>query len=373
MVVTTEDFRGDDAPKDDRRRDDDRVKDERGEAAPSLTLQSLSVDVLVVGVTYLDVVVADLDAFPGPGEEARAGGLTLCPGGIATRAVATARLGLDTVLSTSLGTDRAGALVRAALGQEAVRLDLADDLAGASTPVTVSVAHDGDRRMFTRDSLAPVRQPRMLLDDGMCRCIMVDLRPGQDEILPLLVDVWTAGAYVVADVGWDPSGIWDPAVLKPLSVCDLFTPNAVEAMAYTGADTPVDAARRLAEQVPLAVVTDGARGVHAASLEGTRPCEVFVPAVTAYGTRQRDARGAGDVFGAALVAGTLWGLPLADRLAFGALCAALSLSSLGGAPGAPGWTELQRWWSRALQQGDSPVLSRYEFLDSLLADQRCSA
>ncbi|HQK60882.1 MAG TPA: PfkB family carbohydrate kinase, partial [Dermatophilaceae bacterium] len=123
--MTTEDFRGDDAPKDDRRRDDDRVKDERGEAAPSLTLQSLSVDVLVVGVTYLDVVVADLDAFPGPGEEAQAGGLTLCPGGIATRAVATARLGLDTVLSTSLGTDRAGALVRAALGQEAVRLDLA--------------------------------------------------------------------------------------------------------------------------------------------------------------------------------------------------------------------------------------------------------
>ena len=330
MVVITEDFRGDDAPKDDRRRDNDRVKDERGEAAPSLTLQSLSVDVLVVGVTYLDVVVADLDEFPGPGEEARAGGLTLCPGGIATRAVATARLGLDTVLSTSLGTDRAGALVRAALGQEAVRLDLADDLAGASTPVTVSVAHDGDRRMFTRDSLAP-------------------------------------------DVGWDPSGIWDPAVLKPLSVCDLFTPNAVEAMAYTGADTPEDAARRLAEQVPLAVVTDGARGVHAASLEGTRPCEVFVPAVTAYGPRQRDATGAGDVFGAALVAGTLWGLPLADRLAFGALCAALSLSSLGGAPGAPGWTELQRWWSRALQQGDSPVLSRYEFLDSLLADQRCSA
>ena len=98
-----------------------------------------------------------------------------------------------------------------------------------------------------------------------------------------------------------------------------------------------------------------------------------MPAVTAYGTRQRDATGAGDVFGAALVAGTLWGLPLADRLAFGALCAALSLSSLGGAPGAPGWTELQRWWSRALQQGDSPVLSRYEFLDSLLADQRCSA
>ncbi|HQD01582.1 MAG TPA: carbohydrate kinase family protein, partial [Dermatophilaceae bacterium] len=140
--MITEDFRGDDAPKDDRRRDD-RVKDERGEAAPSLTLQSLSVDVLVVGVTYLDVVVADLDEFPGPGEEARAGGLTLCPGGIATRAVATARLGLDTVLSTSLGTDRAGALVRAALGQEAVRLDLADDLAGASTPVTVSVAHDG--------------------------------------------------------------------------------------------------------------------------------------------------------------------------------------------------------------------------------------
>lgn len=34
MVVITEDFRGDDAPKDDRRRDNDRVKDERGEAAP---------------------------------------------------------------------------------------------------------------------------------------------------------------------------------------------------------------------------------------------------------------------------------------------------------------------------------------------------
>jgi len=59
-----------------------------------------------------------------------------------------------------------------------------------------------------------------------------------------------------------------------------------------------------------------------------------------------DPTGAGDVFGAGFVLGTLRGWPLRQRLAFANLCAALSVQHIGGSLAAPGWGDIIDWLAR---------------------------
>jgi hypothetical protein len=49
------------------------------------------------------------------------------------------------------------------------------------------------------------------------------------------------------------------------------------------------------------------------------------------------------VFAAGFIAATLWGLPLAERVRFGALTAAISVTRYGGADAAPTWADLAAW------------------------------
>jgi sugar/nucleoside kinase (ribokinase family) len=147
------------------------------------------------------------------------------------------------------------------------------------------------------------------------------------------------GALLFADVGWDPSDRWDPAVLRQLSGCYCFTPNASEAMAYTRTDNAADAARILGQHVPLAVVTRGSAGVTAFDSATGEVVEIDAMAV-----RPIDPTGAGDVFTAALVAATLGDWPLSARLRFATLAAGLSVQQFGGALAAPGWGDIADWW-----------------------------
>ena len=82
-----------------------------------------------------------------------------------------------------------------------------------------------------------------------------------------------------------------------------------------------------------------------------------------------DPTGAGDVFVAGFVTGTLAGWPLADRLAFAGLSAALSVQEFGGSLSAPGWAEIAAWWQqvRGLRGGCAGArCAAYAFLDELL-------
>lgn len=168
-----------------------------------------------------------------------------------------------------------------------------------------------------------------------------------------------AGTLVFADVGWDPSERWSPAVLEQLALCHAFMPNAEEAMAYTRTGTPRAALSRLADLVPLAVVTDGAGGALAVDSTTGESASVAGLPVDAV-----DTTGAGDVFGAGLVAATLAGRPLADRLRFANLVAALSVRRIGGAAAAPDVAAVDRWWRSVRDSpGNDDLRSAYAFLD----------
>lgn len=109
-------------------------------------------------------------------------------------------------------------------------------------------------------------------------------------------------------------------------------------MSYTRTTTPAAALERLAELVPVVVVSDGSNG--ALAMDARSGERVAVPAIP---VSAADTTGAGDVFAAGFIAATLWDLPLTERVHFAALVAALSVTRLGGADSAPRWNDLAAW------------------------------
>ena len=320
-------------------------------------------DVLVAGMVFADVVFTDLPMPPAPGTEVWAAGMGTSPGGIANLAVALSRLGLRTGLITAFGDDGYGQWCRQVLTeQEGVDTSMSPGFDGWHTPVTVSMAYDGDRAMVTHGHEAPVPPSRLLTPGSTARAVIAELDGD-----PWWQQLRASGALVFADVGWDGTGAWDPCVLDRLSGCHCFMPNDREAMAYTRTRTPEEALELLGDRVPLAVVTLGAQG--AIALDSGSGTWARVPALP---VRAIDPTGAGDCFGAALVAGTLAGWPLDFRLKFATLTAGLAVQQFAGALATPGWGDVADWWTeqvRAACLGD-PVAIRlrddYGFLPDLI-------
>ncbi|WP_327085028.1 carbohydrate kinase family protein [Nonomuraea sp. NBC_01738] len=324
-------------------------------------------DVFLSGTVFLDIVFTGLAAMPAAGTEVWAEGMGSCPGGIANLAIATSRLGLRTSLAAAFGDDDYGDFCwRTLAEQEAVDLSRSRRFEHWHSPVTVSMAVDRDRSMVTHGHPPPMPAAEMIGSPPPSRAVIVDLS-SEDQQTAWAELAHREGSLLFADVGWDPSGNWSPSVLDHLALCHAFMPNAVEAMAYTGTDSPRDALYALADRVPLAVVTDGANGALAIDSETGEEAFVPSPRVTAL-----DPTGAGDVFGASIVLGTLCGWPLADRLAFAGLCAALAVQQFGGSLAAPGWGDIADWWHEVRAgarhggaYGES-LARRYAFLDRLV-------
>ncbi|MFF7008021.1 carbohydrate kinase family protein [Streptomyces fimicarius] len=358
-------------------------------------------DVFLTGTVFLDIVFTGLDSAPVRGTESWARGMGSSPGGVANMATALARLGLRTSLAAAFGDDHYGEYCWDALEQgEGIDLSMSHTVPGWHSPVTVSMAYEGERTMVSHGHEAPAPTgapaaagtpepagaaaqppagaagpahgappasepaapgPAFPRCPPRARAAIASLAPGRAE--PWVATAARDGALIFADVGWDETGRWDLDALPDLAHCEAFLPNAEEAMRYTRTDCPRAAAHALAERVPLAVVTLGAEGAYA--VDGRTGAAAAVPAIE---VEALDPTGAGDVFVAGFVTGTLADWPLADRLAFAGLTAALSVQEFGGSLSAPGWAEVAAWWQRirTCAGQDPAALERYAFLDDLL-------
>lgn len=321
-------------------------------------------DVLLTGMLFFDVVFTGFPHPPAPGQEVWTKGMGSAPGGIANLAVSTSRLGLGTTLAAGFSTDVYGEWMwRTLKEQEGIDLTYSRQFKNWHTPVTVSMAYDDDRAMVTHGHPTPKPMSDVLAVPPPTRSVIVDLGD------PLLRDAtwWrdcaAQGAKVFADAGWDPAGKWDRSILRALDGAYAFTPNAGEAMGYTRTSSPTAALHALTEVVPLAVVTNGERGVHA--IDSSTGEEAFVPAVP---VRSIDPTGAGDVFLAGLTLGSLQEWPLEQKLRFASLCSALAVQQSGGSLAAPGWGDVRDWWARTqtrATEGDpeaARLLPHYGFL-----------
>jgi sugar/nucleoside kinase (ribokinase family) len=328
-------------------------------------------DLFLCGTVFLDIIFTGMAAMPTSGTEVWAEGMGSSPGGIANLAIASSRLGLRTSLAAAFGDDDYADFCWKTLSeQEHVDLRRSRRFDQWHSPVTVSMAVDRDRSMVTHGHPSPMSPTDMIGQPPRSRAVIVDLGSVAlmgDPERPVWVDLARRdGALVFADVGWDPSGAWSSTVLDQLGSCHAFMPNATEAMGYTHTETAHDALYALADRVPLAVVTNGAEG--ALAIDSTTGEEAQVPAlrVTAL-----DATGAGDVFGAGLVVGTLAGWSLDRRLAFATLCSALAVQQFGGSLAAPGWGDIADWWHEVRDSRDDSsygcsLQRRYAFLEEIV-------
>lgn len=318
-------------------------------------------DVYLTGPVYLDIILTGLDSAPVRGTESWARGMGSSPGGVANMATALARLGLRTSLAAAFGDDHYGEYCWDALEQgEGIDLGPSRRVPGWHSPVTVSMAYEGERTMVSHAHEPPAADAAKIAATPPARAAVASLAPGTRD--PWIARAARAGTRLFGDVGWDETGRWDLDALPDLAHCEAFLPNAQEAMSYTRTTCPRAAAHALTERVPVAVVTLGAEGAYA--VDGRTGETAVVPAIE---VEALDPTGAGDVFVAGFVTGTLAGWPLADRVAFAGLTAALSVQEFGGSLSAPGWTEVAAWWRRVRDYGpqDPAALARYAFLDSL--------
>ncbi|MFJ4537852.1 carbohydrate kinase family protein [Streptomyces tibetensis] len=332
--------------------------------APLRTPDDPPWDVYLTGTVFLDIIFTGLDSAPVRGTESWARGMGSSPGGVANMATALARLGLRTSLAAAFGDDHYGDYCWDALEHgEGIDLSPSRTVPGWHSPVTVSMAYEGERTMVSHGHEPPPEEPAPA-SPSRARAAVASLAPGVSA--PWIAQAASNGTRVFGDVGWDDTGAWDLAGLPDLRHCEAFLPNAEEAMRYTGADCPRAAAHALTEYVPLAVVTLGADGAYAVDRRTGETAEVPAIAVEAL-----DPTGAGDVFVAGFVTGTLADWPLADRLAFAGLTAALSVQEFGGSLSAPGWSEIAAWWRKVQSvEGQSPVaLERYGFLAELVSEE----
>ena len=328
---------------------------------------SPALDLFVPGVVYLDIIFTGLRELPSPGAEVWAPGMGSCPGGIANLAVAASRLGLRTGLGTALNTDAYGEFCARILStQEGIDLSASRRISDGHSPVTVSLAYDRDRSMITHGHPLPVNADGLVGDLPSTLAASVSLTKDR---LPWVAKAKAAGTRVFADVGWDDTAEWPVEALDVLEDCHAFLPNAVEAMQYTRASTPAEALRRLSGLVPVVVVTRGADG--ALAVDATTGEAVDAPSVR---LEALDPTGAGDVFTAGFVLGTLRGWPLEHRLAFANLIAALSVQHFGGSLSAPGWGDIADWWRGTLraatrhhaESSEAELATRYGFLDDVI-------
>ena len=327
-------------------------------------------DVFVWGTVFLDIIFAGIPTAPRPGTEVWAEGMASCPGGIANLAVAARRLGLRTSLAAAFSDDDYGDFCwRTLEQQEGIDLSRSRQFPDWHSPVTVSMSLDHDRTMVSHGHPSPIPATDLIGVPPASRAVLADLADteafGGDGPC-WLDDAQAGGALVFADVGWDPLEQWDARVLDGLERCHAFMPNASEAMCYTATRSPQEALFALADRVPIAIITngpDGALGIDALTGE-----EAQVPSLRA---REVDPTGAGDVFGAAVLVGTLAGWPLEQRLSFASLCASLALQQYGGSLAAPGWGDIVDWWTGLTgdASGDAyhrSLRRRYGFLGDIV-------
>jgi sugar/nucleoside kinase (ribokinase family) len=326
-------------------------------------------DLFVPGMVFLDVVFTGLRELPGPGTEVRASGMGSCPGGVANLAVAASRLGLRTGLAAAFGDDLYGDfLYRTLAEQEGIDLSLSRRYEDWHSPVTVSLAVNRDRAMITHAHPSPSPDCDLIGNPPPAAAGVVHLG---GPPAPWAMKAKASGTMLFGDVGWDATDRWEPQNLHGLDDLHAFLPNSTEAMAYTRTDDPRSALMALADSVPVVVVTCGGQG--SIGLDSVSGEEEWVPALPVNAV---DPTGAGDVFAAAFILGTLRDWPLRHRMSFANLCAGLSVQQVGGSLAAPGWGDLADWLHSIRQrvaEGSRPaaVLEHsYSFLADVLPQER---
>jgi sugar/nucleoside kinase (ribokinase family) len=307
-------------------------------AAPGVAPQERAFDLLIVGDCNPDVLVLGDDLMPAFGQQEKlVDRMALVVGGSGSiTAVAAARLGLRVALVAAIGDDAAGNFMLAELAAAGVDSRFVAIREQLPTGMTIVLSRGDDRAILTAESamstLGPADVPPGLLTQA--RHVHVSsyfllersLGPG---LAGLLATARAAGASTSLDTNWDPAGIWGAGFFPDvLGQTELLLPNEAEALRIAGAPTLPEAVDTLTKPGSAIAVKLGGRGALYAG--GQRRYVATPPPVSPV-----DTTGAGDCFGAGLLAGLLRGMEPPDALALGCAVGAASTQGIGGTGSSP--------------------------------------
>jgi acarbose 7IV-phosphotransferase len=232
----------------------------------------------------------------------------------AGKALNLARLGVDVTLHASLGEDDAGARVRSGLDRAGVDVRSMVDPTGTAQHVNL-MASDGGRISFMLANGSPdvaVDEPALAASMTDSDLVVVDLAPWT----PRAIDVARAsGRPIWTDLhDFDGSSDWHAPFIEAAEAVFVSHDRLPDPQAFL---------RSLIERAKRFVVcTMGAAGAIALDADGRMYRVPAVPDVEVV-----DANGAGDAFFAGVAFGILEGVPLEHALRYGAVAAAMAVTS----------------------------------------------
>lgn len=295
-----------------------------------------SVDVLAIGELNPDLILAGIRAeAPRLGTEQEFGAYRLTLGSsTAIACVLMQRLGLATAMSAWIGDDDYGCFCREALAAERVDIGLIRTDPALPTGVTVCLPYPEDRLLLTCKGTMAL-DPSDGIDDARlagARHVHVGSFFLQDALRPKVAGLFARarrlGLTTSLDTGWDPGENWLTEDLRAtLAHTSYLFPNALEFEALTGeGDVEQGVAKLLSLGLGAVVLKRGGEGAVHGDAEGLQ-------IHAGYAANPIDTTGAGDSFNAGYLAAMLRGGSVAERLAQGNACGALTVGAIGGTGG----------------------------------------
>ncbi|MES9506035.1 ribokinase [Streptomyces sp. NPDC000609] len=288
--------------------------------------------IAVLGSTNMDLV-AYVDRAPERGETVTGRELRTVPGGKgANQAVAAARAGGEVTMIGAVGDDEYGRELRSTLEHAGVDTDLLHTAEGPSGTAHIVVDDTGANSIVVipgANGTVTALGPGEMAAIAGAELLLLQLE------LPLSAAIEgarTAHAQGVRTI-LTPSPV-RPLPSELLDRVDLLIPNEHEATALSGFTDPHAAARHLLGQVPVVVITLGAKGCLYAA-RGGEPVLFPAPEVTAV-----DTTGAGDTFVGTLAVALGERRPVPEALAWASAAAALCVQRPGASTSMPYRTEI---------------------------------
>lgn len=290
--------------------------------------------VLVVGVAVMDFVFY-VDAFPSGGMKHRARDAAVVGGGCAANAaVAMARLGGKAMLSTRLGDDRIGQMIRDDLAGEGVDLSLSDMSGLKSSYSSILIDGDGERQIMNYRGAGLIQSPDHLAKAPDVAVVLADTR-------------WSEGALAAMALA-KARGVPGVLDVEAPAEAEAFVPATHLAFSEQGLshfypDLALQAAIRqvVQEYGGWVCVTMGERGVTWCSDAG----EGHVPT---YEVKVVDTLGAGDVWHGAFAMRLAEGTDEITAIKFANAVAALKCTRQGGRAGSPTRSEVEEFMKEAV-------------------------
>lgn len=288
-------------------------------------------DVLVIGELNVDLILNQIDAFPGIGRERLAREMQLVLGSSsAIFACNLSVLGPSVAFLGKIGDDEFGKLVLRSLKSKKVFTDFIICNDQYKTGATIVLNYGEDRAMITHPgamehfAFSEIR-PEVLNQCDHIHISSVFLQPGiKENLVNILLLAKELNITTSLDTQWDPAEKWDLDLEKILPLVDVFLPNIQELQALTQKENIQDAVDTLQEYFNIVAVKMGNMGSLGLMKGKTYQSKPFL------NNQVVDAIGAGDSFNAGFIYKFLQQAELDECLLFGNLMGAINTTDAGG-------------------------------------------